>query len=146
VRFLFCIVKWRRCGKIDLENEPLHRWLTWFDQNSSPELVEEVVKMDSSIMAANERQKYFTNDEEEIRAYEMREMALMDERARILYATNEGLTQGITQGRKEGRMEGKEEERIQIARNALAEGVAPKIVQKITGLSAETLIKITNNK
>jgi len=52
-------------------------------------------------MAANKRQVYFTNDEEELRVYEMREMALMDERARILYATNEGLTQGRKEGREE---------------------------------------------
>jgi len=30
------MVKWRKCGKIDITNEPLHRWLTWFD--SSPAL------------------------------------------------------------------------------------------------------------
>jgi len=95
------MVKWRKCGKIDITKEPLHRWLTWFDKNSPQELVEEVAKMDKAIMAANERQIYFTNDDEEIRAYEMREMALMDERARISYATNEGLMQGRKKGQEE---------------------------------------------
>ena len=133
------MVKWRKCGKIDITKEPLHRWLTWFDKNSPAELIEEVAKLDKAIMAANERQIYFTNDDEEIRAYEMREMALMDERARISYATNEGFTQGLTQGREEGREEGKEKEKIEIARNALAEGLAPEIVSKITGLSEETI-------
>ena len=132
------MVKWRKCGKLDIVSEPLHRWLTWFDMNSSPELVEEVVKMDNSIMAANERQIYFTNDEEEIRAYEMREMALMDERARIRYATNEGL--------EKGREEGRDEEKIEIARNALAEGATTEFVQKITGLDVETINKLANNK
>jgi len=100
------MVKWRKCGKIDIAKEPLHRWLTWFDKNSPPELVEEVAKMDKAIMAANERQIYFTNDDEEIRAYEMREMALMDERASISYATNEGRKEGLTEGRIEGHKEG----------------------------------------
>jgi len=87
--------------------------------------------MDNAIMAANERQVYVTGDEEEIRAYEMREMALMDERARIRYALDEG--------RKEGLAEGKKEERIEIARNALAEDATPEFVQKITGLDLETI-------
>jgi len=149
------MVKWRKCGNIDIANEPLHRWLTWFDKNSPAELIEEVAKMDKAIMAANERQIYFTNDDEEIRAYEMREMALMDERARISYATNEGLTQGrkegriegLTEGRIEGRREGHSEGiteglskgKIEIAINALAEGFTPEIIQKITGLSEETI-------
>jgi len=141
------MIKWRKCDKIDIANKPLHRWLTWFDRNSPAELIEEVAKMDKAIMAANERQVYFTNDDEEIRAYEMREMALMDERARLSYATNEGITQGrvegitegLTQGIAQGRMEGLAEGLKNVAINALAEGLAPEIVQKITGLSEETI-------
>ena len=129
------LVKWRKNGKIDIINEPLHRWLTWFDKNSSPELVEEVVKMDSAITAANKRQEYFTNDDEEIRAYEMREMALMDERARIMYATDEGLKQG----REQGLAEGLNKAKLEVARKALAEGFTMEIVEKITNLSSETI-------
>jgi len=129
------LVKWRKCSKIDIINEPLHRWLAWFDKFSPPELVEEVVKMDKAITAANERQVYFTNDDEEIRAYEMREMALMDERARIMYATDEGLKQGHEQGLTEGHNNAM----LEVARKALAEGAAPEFVQKITSLSAETI-------
>ena len=121
------MVKWRRCGTIDIVNEPLHRWLTWFDRNSPAELVEEVVKMDNAIMEANKRQIYITDDEEEIRAYEMREMALMDERARLSYALDEGRREGLNEGK------------IEIARKALAEGLTPEIVQKITGLDTETI-------
>ena len=70
-------------------------------------------------------------------------MALMDERARIRFATDEGLVQGrreglsegLTQGRKEGLNKGK----IEIARKALAEGAALEFIQKITGLDAEII-------
>ena len=34
---------------------PLHRWLTWFDKKSPPELIEEVLSMDTAIKAAYER-------------------------------------------------------------------------------------------
>jgi len=99
------MVKWRKYGTIDIANEPLHRWLTWFDRNSPPELVEEVAKMDRAIMVANDRQIYITSDEEEIRAYEMREMALMDERARLRFATDEGRKEGLAEGLEKGREE-----------------------------------------
>ena len=93
--------------------------------------------MDSSITAANERQVYFTNDEEEIRAYEMREMALMDERARLQYATDEGLTKG----REEGLAE-LNKAKLEIARKALVKGATPEFVQEITGLSAEIIKRL----
>ena len=48
------MVKWRRLRDKDLVNEPLHRWLTWFDPGSDLELVEEVVEMDSAIQRAQE--------------------------------------------------------------------------------------------
>jgi len=35
--------------------------------------------------------------------------------------------------------EGREDEKIDIARNALAEGLTPEIIQKITGLSEEDI-------
>ena len=83
--------------------------------------------LDNAILEANKRHTYFTDDEEEIRAYEMREMALMDEKARLQYARNEGLEIG------------KEEQNIIIARNALIEGASMDFVQKITGLGTNII-------
>ena len=55
----------------------------------------------------------------------------------------EGRKEGREEGRKdglaEGRKEGREEEKIAIARNALAEGATPDFVRKITGLDMETI-------
>ena len=124
------IVKWRKYDKIDIENEPLHRWLAWFDRNSPVLLVEKVVKMDKAIMAANERQKYVSEDAEIRRVYEMRELALMDERVSLSDAREEGLEKG------------REEKSIEIARKALAEGATPEFIQKITGLDMETINNI----
>ena len=91
--------------------------------------------MDKAIMAANERQIYFTNDEEEIRAYEMREMALMDERARIRFATDEGLAQG----RREGLTEGLNKGKIEIARKMKARGYPIDEIAECTGFSLEDI-------
>jgi predicted transposase/invertase (TIGR01784 family) len=47
--------------------------------------------------------------------------------------------EGRVEGREEGRMEGRQEGLIEIARNALSEGVSVEVVRKITGLDLETL-------
>jgi predicted transposase/invertase (TIGR01784 family) len=49
------MVKFRMLRDKDIANDPLHRWLTYFDKDSPPELVEEVVKMDAAILKAQER-------------------------------------------------------------------------------------------
>jgi predicted transposase/invertase (TIGR01784 family) len=36
------MVKFRVLREKDIQNDPLHRWLSWFDKDSSPELIEEV--------------------------------------------------------------------------------------------------------
>jgi len=61
-----------------------------------------------------------------------------------------GFKKGIVQGREEGREEGREkgleegleQASIQIAKNLLAEGSTPEFIQKITGLSLETVKKL----
>ena len=58
---------------------------------------------------------------------------------------NEGLTEGREKGLAEGIAEGRAEgqrEKLQIARNLLAEGSTPDFVQKITGLSLEEIEKL----
>ena len=116
------MVKWKRLGRKDIANDPLHRWLAWFDQTSPPELVMEVVNMDSAIKTANERQAYVSSNEDAVRLYEMREMARLDWNSGIIYARREG--------------------KIEIARNALAEGLSMEMIQKITGLDPQTIEKL----
>ena len=101
----------------------MHRWLAWFDEKSPPELVEEVVGMDSAIMAANEKQEYLSQDWQERDLYRRRLMAILD------------YNSGMNHARQEGLQEGKEE----IANKLLAEGMSVEFVQKITGLDMETI-------
>jgi predicted transposase/invertase (TIGR01784 family) len=54
----------------------------------------------------------------------------------------EGHKEGLAEGRTEGLTEGREEEKQTIARNALAEGLTPDFVQKITGLSLDEITKL----
>jgi len=121
------MVKWRKQKERDIVNNSLHRWLTWLDERSPLELVEEVVSMDSAIKAANERQAYVSQDEEARRTYWSRRKAEHD---RI---------SGLEDAREEGLQKGQEAATMDIARNALAERLPIEVVQKITGLDLETI-------
>jgi predicted transposase/invertase (TIGR01784 family) len=75
------MVKYRKLKKKiggSLVNDPLIRWLAWFNESSPPELLAEVKRMDSSIQLADERLVYLSGDEDAIRAYEMRFKAMCD--------------------------------------------------------------------
>jgi predicted transposase/invertase (TIGR01784 family) len=121
------MVKYRKLKNKDVLNDPLYRWLTWLDETSPPELIEKVVGMDEAIKAADERMVYVTGDADAIRAYEMRQMALADETARMRYVQKKGMAKGMTKGRKE--------EKLEIARKMKAMGLSADQIQTITGLS-----------
>jgi len=104
--------------------DPLCRWLAWFNKDSSPELLEEVVKMDTTIQVANEKLTHVTQSEEDMWAYTRYLMAECDRTGQLKYARGE--------------------ERMTIARNALAEGSTPEFIQKITGLDLETIKNLKN--
>jgi predicted transposase/invertase (TIGR01784 family) len=103
------MVKFRRLGEKDIRNNPLHRWLTYFDPGSSKDLIEEVIKMDVAIGKAQERLTFVANDKEALREYHMREMALSDWASGVNYARREGWEEGRVEGRAEGRAEGAKE-------------------------------------
>jgi predicted transposase/invertase (TIGR01784 family) len=87
--------------------------------------------MDAAIQAANERMVYVTGDDEAIRAYEMRQMAMSDYTSTINFARDEG--------RAEGKAEGKTEVMLEIARNLLGKGLAIDFIHETTGLDMETI-------
>jgi len=118
------MVKWRKQADKDIANDPLHRWLVWFDRSSPSELVEEVINMDIAIKTASEKQAFLVAQDWEIRDYlRRREMFELDKLSQLSHA----------------RREGREEKTYEIARNALAEGASAEFVQKITGLDLETI-------
>ena len=87
--------------------------------------------MDNAIKAANERQAHITQDEESRRTYWSRRMAEHDRVSGLNFAREEGL--------EEGQKKGQEAAALNIARNALAKGLAPELVQEITGLDLDAI-------
>jgi predicted transposase/invertase (TIGR01784 family) len=115
------MVKFRRLGEKDIRNEPLHRWLVWFDRDSPETTLEEVIKMDAAIRKAAKRLAYVSSDKEVLRAYQMREMALSD------------WNSGINHAKREGR----KEERREIARNLKKINIPFEQIAQATGLSVK---------
>jgi predicted transposase/invertase (TIGR01784 family) len=84
------MVKFRRLQEKDIRNDPLHRWLTYFDKESPERNVEEAIKMDTAIQKAQERAAFVAGDKDALHAYQMREMALSDWTSGINHAKREG--------------------------------------------------------
>jgi len=92
------MVKYRKQRKSRLEtnglDEPLLRWLAWLEKTSSPELLEEVVKMDAAIQSAEERMFHVTQSEEDKIAYDRYLIAECDRISAINSALREGHKKG----------------------------------------------------
>jgi predicted transposase/invertase (TIGR01784 family) len=113
------MVKFRKLEAKDIVNKPLERWLTYFDITTPEETLQEVIKMDGAINKTNERLNFVSQDQEFLRAYHMREMAMSD------WTT--GVNTGI------------EKKLIEVAKNSLSKGLSVELTQEITGLDIETI-------
>jgi predicted transposase/invertase (TIGR01784 family) len=124
------VKKFNALPEKDIVNNPLHRWLTFFDQNISDDLLKELIGMDTAISKANEKMTFLSNDKEMLRLYNMREMAQID------------YNSGMLKARAEGKTEGRCERDIEIARNmVLDEEPVDKII-RYTSLTVEEIEKL----
>jgi predicted transposase/invertase (TIGR01784 family) len=148
------MVKFRRLKEKDIQNDPLHRWLTWLDKDSPVGQVEEALKMDTAIRKAEEKMAYVASDKEALRAYQMRAMALSDMTSGFNHAREEGLRegiregiqkgiwQGIQQGIQQGMQQGIQERGREIASRMKERGVPVDQIGESTGLSCEEIGQI----
>jgi predicted transposase/invertase (TIGR01784 family) len=125
------MVKFRRLREKDIKNNTLHRWMAYFDRESPPEVVKEVLNMDAAIQKAESRMAFVTSDKEALRAYQMREMALSD--------WTSGINHARWEGRSEGKAEGGKQKAAEIARNLKAMGLAAEQIVIATGLTQEDI-------
>ncbi len=121
------VKKFNALPEKDIKNDSLHRWLTFFDQNISDDLLKELMDMDAAIYKANEKMAFLANDKEVLRLYNMREMAQID------------YNSGMKKAKDEGKIEGKIERNIEIARNMVADGEPIEKIIKYTGLTKENI-------
>jgi predicted transposase/invertase (TIGR01784 family) len=104
-------------------NDYLERWLTFLDETTPLEVIEEITKMDAAIRKTAEKLEFVSQDKEALRMYHMREMGLSD----FTTAVNTAIE--------------KAELRIKLedARNALRAGVPVELVSTFTGLDIDLI-------
>jgi predicted transposase/invertase (TIGR01784 family) len=140
------LVKFRKVKVHDLQ-DALERWLVYFDEGSSEELIGEVVRMDGAIGLAEEKLGMIQRDPELLRAYEGYEKAASDWTSGINGAWREGREEGRLEGRAKGRAEGRLEGRaegekagkIEVGRKLKSRGHGPDEIAEITGLDIKTI-------
>jgi predicted transposase/invertase (TIGR01784 family) len=111
-------------------NDPLHRWLIYFDDHSSPEMVEEVLKMDTAIQKAQDKMDMIARDPALLRAYEQYEKAASD------------YTSGVNGARREGRREGEQNKAIAVAKSLKKRGLPISQIAEDTGLSPDEIARL----
>jgi predicted transposase/invertase (TIGR01784 family) len=119
------MVKWRKLKEKDY-SEPIHRWMAYFDEQSPPELIEEVLKMDMAIQTAQSRLEMIKSDPELAHAYDMYEQTRIDYKFGI---------QGA-------RQDGEQNKAIEIARKMKTRGRSFEEIAEDTGLSLEKIAKL----
>ena len=110
------------------------RWavfLEYLTDKSKRDKINEILENEEGIAMAGQVLMKVSRDEEE------RARLLRDEKIELDYQSGMVTAQRI--GFKKGLKEGHKEEREEIARNALAEGLSLEAIQRITGLDLETL-------
>jgi predicted transposase/invertase (TIGR01784 family) len=129
------MVKFRRLMEKDVTNNPLHRWLTFFDKHANKKIIEEILQMDTAIQKAQEKITFVSQDKESLRAYEMREMALIDLNSGMNFAKREGIAIGEQKGKQEGKREGK----IEVAQSMKKAGMPIHQICVFTGLTEDEI-------
>ena len=126
------MVKFRRLGYNTTEgskgflDNPLNRWLTFFEKNSPNELIEEILKMDVAIRKANDMIDIVTMDEAAYREYEAREKALHDWNSAVSYHTREA----------------KQETKKEIAQKMKADNLPISQIIEYTGLTEKQVLDL----
>ncbi|GHU54065.1 hypothetical protein FACS189411_00020 [Bacteroidia bacterium] len=121
------MIKFKRLAEKDIKHNPLHRWLTFFDKDTNTNILEEVIQMDTAIQKAQDRIAFVSNDEESLRAYEMREMALSD------------FTSGMNFAKREGIAIGEQKGKIEVARSMKKDGMPVSQIVIYTNLSPDEI-------
>ena len=113
------------------------QWLLFLDNPNTKE-VEEIMEKNEEVKDAVIEVKKLSEDEELQRLADLREKAIMDEKA--IYQA--GLDKGKTEGKAEGKVEGKIEAMQEVAKKLLRQKLEMRKIAEITGLSIKEIEKL----
>ena len=122
--------------KIEGKEKESGRLLDWlyFLENPRSRRVTEKMEDSKEIKEAVEKLDNLSEDERMQRIADLREKAILDEKA--IYA------KGVDDGIKEGLEKGKQKEKLEIAKKLKKEGMNTKLIAEITGLKIEDIEEI----
>ena len=120
------IIQLPKKGNLGEEETELSKWLEFLKDPESERVIE-MMKEDEELQEAGEKLKIISKDEELQKLAEIREKAIMDEKA--IYSLV------IKEGKEQGRAEGIQE----TARKMLEEKIEISTIMKITGMTKEEL-------
>ncbi|GAA5819424.1 MAG: Rpn family recombination-promoting nuclease/putative transposase [Methanobrevibacter sp. CfCl-M3] len=132
------IPAFRKLKEKDLNN-PLHRWIIFFDKKSPKRLINEVTEMDEDIKAADEKFNELLSDEKAFHDYQMRQLAKMELESEINHSRKEGKIEGIKEGIIKGEQKGRNEGKLEVAINLLSKGMELDLVSEITNIPISKL-------
>ena len=115
------------------ENGRLLDWL-YFLENPKSRRVTEKMEENKEIKEAVEKLDSLSEDERMQRIADLREKAILDEKA--IYA------KGLDDGIKEGLEKGKQKEKLEIAKKLKKEGMNTELIAEITGLKIKEIAEI----
>ena len=136
-----------------IRGERVAQWMMFLSDPNNKE-VEEIMKENEEIKEAMGRLKEISEDEELRRVAELRQKAILDEKAirkrAIEIGLEEGREKGIEEGKREGRREGRREGIKEgrkngineVAKRMLKEKIDIKLIEKMTGLTRDEIEKL----
>lgn len=131
---------------------PIAQWMLFLSDPNQEE-VTKIMEENKAIKQAMGKLKELSADEEPRRVAELRQKAILDEKAIKRRAEElgreeglkEGLKEGIQEGIQKGIKEGSQKEKINIAKKLLSEKMDFVFVSKMTELSLEEIEQIASS-
>ena len=132
------------------KNNKKNQWVMFLEDPNSRE-VKEIMEKNEDVKKAVITVREMSEDEKMERLAELREKAIMDEKA--LYNTGiregtelgkklgreEGKKEGREEGRKEGKEEGRKETKRKIAKKLISKNMKTEEIMELTGLTKEEI-------
>ena len=122
-------------------NNKTYQWLMFLDNPNSKE-VGAIMKDNKEIKSIADTLEQVSGDERLRRIAELKEKAMLDDKAALDYATEKGIAKGIAKGREEGLAEGIKNERHTLITNMFKNGATLDQLVKLTGLDRAKLEEI----
>ena len=120
------MLKFRKTESKDFVNEPLHRWLTFFDDKTDETIVKELMSMDTAIQKANTKLNFLAQDKEFLHQAHLREIALSD----------------YTTAMNEAKIEGEIKAKIEMAIDMLSDGEPISKIIRYTKLTEKEITEL----